>query len=168
VVDVEAVVGVLDDRHGLAGRAQAGDHASRNVVLPAPELPQTPITRMPWPRSVLAVLGHEGLDHVHAGGHHGEALGQRLDAFELGGTARLAAGASTMVSANLAGSAVSSTIIGTPASTCSAATFTPSAVWVSIRSPKRSKVLRMVARRSAWVLRPTGSRSGRWPRTPPA
>jgi hypothetical protein len=45
--------------------------------------------------------------------------------------------ASTMVAANLMGSAVSSTIIGTPGTRCSRATFTPSAVWVSIITPKR-------------------------------
>ncbi len=37
-----------------------------------------------------------------------------------------------MVAANLIGSAVSSTIIGTPGCRCSRATFRPSAVWVSI------------------------------------
>ncbi|EWS63756.1 hypothetical protein Y695_03007 [Hydrogenophaga sp. T4] len=59
-----------------------------------------------------------------------------------------------MVSANLMGKAVSSTIIGVAAFRCSRATFTPSAVWVSIITPKRSKVSLMVARRSAWVLLP--------------
>ena len=62
--------------------------------------------------------------------------------------------ASRMVSANLAGKAVSRTIIGTPGSTRSAATLTPSAVWVSIMVPCISKVCRIVVRRSAWVLLP--------------
>ena len=62
--------------------------------------------------------------------------------------------ASTMVAANLIGSAVSSTIIGTPGCRCSRATFRPSAVWVSISTPNSLKVLRIVARRSAWLLLP--------------
>lgn len=46
--------------------------------------------------------------------------------------------ASSMVAANLMGSAVSSTIMGTLASLwCSSATFTPSAVWVSMVTPWR-------------------------------
>lgn len=46
--------------------------------------------------------------------------------------------ASWIVSANLAGNAVSSTIIGTPAVRCSRATFRPSAVCVSMMIAKRS------------------------------
>ena len=49
-----------------------------------------------------------------------------------GGGSGCTPSASTMVAANLAGSAVSSTIIGTPGCRCSRATFRPSAVWVSI------------------------------------
>ena len=62
--------------------------------------------------------------------------------------------ASSMVAANLIGNAVSSTIIGTPGCRCSRATFTPSAVWVSMVTPWRACTSRMVARRSAWVLVP--------------
>ena len=59
---------------------------------------------------------------------------------------------------NLMGNAVSSTIMGTANSAgvlrWSSATFRPSAVWVSITMPCCSYVVRMVARRLAWVLLP--------------
>jgi hypothetical protein len=59
-----------------------------------------------------------------------------------------------MVAANLAGNAVSSTSIGTPGRACARPTFRPSAVWVSIITPRRCQVSRMVATRSACVLLP--------------
>jgi hypothetical protein len=105
-------------------------------------------------RSSVTVLGDVCL-HVALGiGRQlDHALGQRLDAFELRfGRSGSWPSASTMVAANLIGSAVSSTTIGTPGTSCSRATFRPSAVWVSISVPKRLSVSRMVARRSACVL----------------
>ena len=62
--------------------------------------------------------------------------------------------ASRMVAANLMGSAVSSTIMGVSFCANWRATFTPSAVWVSTSTPYCPCTLRMVARRSAWVLLP--------------
>ncbi len=62
--------------------------------------------------------------------------------------------ASTIVSANFAGCAVSRQMVGSASSRCSSATFTPSAVCGSMVRPWRSATMRIVRNRSWWLLRP--------------
>ena len=68
--------------------------------------------------------------------------------------------ASTIVSANLAGSAVSSTIIGTPGSACSRATFRPSAV-CGVDHRRRSAACMSADRRQAVGVRAAARRRSR-------
>ena len=110
----------------------AGIRRSTSVVLPEPEKPAKPTTFMRSLR-VRRSASDEAFDRAAASaGSTVTRLGRCSMPSNCAGRSGSRPSASTMVAANLIGSAVSSTIIGTPGCRCSRATFRPSAVWVSI------------------------------------